>query len=81
MEAPDLGFKEERCPRPGVQVRRSHVATFEQYTSLCKAELIHRPGQGPWKSLDDADLATLGWVTWFNTTRIHGTLNVIPPAE
>ena len=42
---------------------------------------VRGPGQGPWKTVDDVELATLGWVTWFNTVRLHGTLNDIPPAE
>jgi len=29
----------------------------------------------------DIELATLGWVTWFNAERLHGTLGHIPPAE
>jgi putative transposase len=56
-------------------------ALAEAVNSLYKAELIRGPGQGPWKSVDDVELATLGWVTWFNTVRLHGTLNDIPPAE
>ena len=31
--------------------------------------------------VDDVELATLGWVHWFNTTRLHGSLGDIPPAE
>jgi putative transposase len=27
------------------------------------------------------ELATLGWVDWFNTERLHGTLGDIPPVE
>ena len=46
---------------------------------LYKTELIRQ--QGPWKSVDDVELATLSWVTWFNTVRLHGTLNDIPPSE
>ena len=48
---------------------------------MYKAELIRGPDQGPWKTVDDVELATLGGVTWFNTVRIHGTLNDVPPAE
>jgi putative transposase len=54
-------------------------ALAEAVNSLYKAELT-RP-QGPWRSVDDLELATLGWVTWFNTERLHGTLGDIPPAE
>jgi putative transposase len=56
-------------------------ALAEAVNSLYKTELIRGPAQGPWKSVDDVELATLGWVTWFNTTRLHSTLGDVPPAE
>ena len=46
---------------------------------LYKTELIRQ--QAPWKTVDDVELATLTWVHWFNTIRLHGTLGDIPPAE
>jgi len=46
---------------------------------LYKTELIRR--RGPWRNVDDVELATLGWVHWFNTTRLHGALDDVPPAE
>jgi len=54
-------------------------ALAEAVNSLYKAELIRN--QGPWKGVDDVELATLGWVHWFNTSRLHGTLGDIPPSE
>jgi putative transposase len=54
-------------------------ALTEAVNGLYKTELIR--SQGPWKTVDDVELATLSWVTWFNTTRLHGTLGDIPPAE
>jgi putative transposase len=54
-------------------------ALAEATNSLYKAELIRQ--QGPWRGVDDVELATLGWVHWFNTERLHGTLNDIPPTE
>jgi putative transposase len=45
-------------------------ALAEAVNSLYKSELIRGPGQGPWKAVDDVELATLSWMTWFNTTRI-----------
>jgi putative transposase len=48
----------------------------EAVNLLYKAELT-RP-QGAWRSVDDLELATLGWVTWFNAERLHGTLGDIP---
>ena len=47
-----------------------------------KAELIYgRARSGPWKTVEDVELATLGWVYWHNTDRLHGYLNDAPPAE
>jgi putative transposase len=56
-------------------------ALAEATNGLYKAELIRGPGQGPWRSVEDVELATLGWVHWFNTSRIHGYLNDVPPEE
>lgn len=47
-----------------------------------KAELVRRPARpGPWKTVEDLEIATLGWVHWHNTQRLHGYLADIPPAE
>ena len=56
-------------------------ALAESVNSLYKAELIYGPEQGPWKTVADVELATLAWVHWFNTQRLHGYLDDIPPAE
>ena len=29
----------------------------------------------------DVELATLEWVSWFNTQRLHSAIGYIPPAE
>ena len=39
------------------------------------------PAQGPWKTVDDVELATLGWVHWWNTARIHSYLNDLSPDQ
>jgi len=56
-------------------------ALAEAVNGLYKTELIRGPGQGPWRSVEDVELATLGWVHWHNTERLHGYLNDVPPAE
>jgi putative transposase len=56
-------------------------ALAETVNGLYKAELIRGPGQRPWRSVEDVELATLGWVHWHNTQRLHGYLNDVPPAE
>jgi len=45
--------------------------------SLCAGP----PNPGPWKTVDDLKLATLGWVHWHNTKRLHGYLGDVPPFE
>lgn len=54
-------------------------ALAETVNGLYKTELIRR--RGPWRTVDDVELATLAWVHWFNTTRLHGALGAVPPAE
>ncbi|WP_245617689.1 IS3 family transposase [Nitriliruptor alkaliphilus] len=54
-------------------------ALAEAVNSLYKTELIRR--KGPWRNVDDVELATLGWVHWFNHERLHSTLGDIPPVE
>ena len=56
-------------------------ALAETVNGLYKTELIRGPAQRPWRSVDDVELATLGWVHWYNTQRLHGHLGDIPPAE
>jgi putative transposase len=56
-------------------------ALAESVNALYKAELIYGPDQGPWRTVEEVELATLMWVKWYNEQRIHGYLNNIPPAE
>ncbi len=54
-------------------------ALAETVNGLYKAELINR--QGPWRTSSDVELATAGWVHWWNTQRLHSACGDIPPAE
>jgi putative transposase len=56
-------------------------ALAETVNGLYKTELIRGPGQGPWRSVEDVELATLGWVHWHNTQRLHSYLGDVPPTE
>ena len=56
-------------------------ALAEAVNALYKTELIRGPAQGPWKTVEDVELATLGWVHWHNNDRLHGYLNDVPPSE
>jgi len=54
-------------------------ALAEAVNGLYKAELIGP--RGPWRTAGQVELATLEWVQWWNTRRLHGALDHIPPAE
>ena len=54
-------------------------ALAESLIGLYKAECV-RP-EGPWRTVDELELATLNWVHWFNETRLHSSLGYIPPNE
>jgi putative transposase len=56
-----------------------HCAAAESLNSLYKKELIER--EGPWRGTDDVMLATLEWVDWYNTERLHSACKYIPPKE
>ena len=54
-------------------------ALAESTIGLFKTEKIRR--EGPWKTLSDVELATLEWVDWFNTTRLHSACGRLSPAQ
>jgi putative transposase len=54
-------------------------AAAESLNSLYKKELIER--EGPWSGTADVMLATLQWVAWYNTERLHSACGWIPPEE
>ena len=56
-------------------------ALAETVIGLYKTELIRGPTGGPWRNVDDVELATLAWVHWHNTQRLHSHLGDTPPAE
>ena len=51
----------------------------ESTIGLFKTELIRR--HDPWRTLEEVELATLGYIDWFNHHRLHGEIGDIPPAE
>jgi putative transposase len=54
-------------------------ALAESVVGLYKTECV-RP-DGPFRGVDDLELATLGWVHWFNQARLHSGLGYVPPVE
>ena len=54
-------------------------ALAETVNGLYKAELIH--SKRVWESVEEVELATMGWVHWWNTSRLHEALGYCTPAE
>ena len=54
-------------------------ALAETINGLYKAEVIYP--NGPWRSLEEVEFATLEWVDWFNRRRLLEPIGNIPPAE
>lgn len=54
-------------------------ALAETVNGAYKTELIHN--KGPWRTVEDVELATLTWVHWWNTRRIHEGLGYVTPLE
>lgn len=54
-------------------------ALAEAVNGLYKTELIRR--RGPWRTVEQVELATLEWVWWWNNQRLHGELGYRTPTE
>ena len=54
-------------------------AMAESIIGLYKTEVINK--RRSWKSLEEAEMATLDWVDWYNNRRLMGPIGDIPPAE
>jgi putative transposase len=54
-------------------------ALAETVNGLYKTELIYR--QGPWRTMEQLELATGAWVNWWNERRLHEACHYVPPAE
>lgn len=54
-------------------------AMAEAFNSLFKAELVRN--KGPWRGLDDLEMATVEYIDWYNNRRLHGEIGHVPPAD
>jgi transposase InsO family protein len=59
---------------------------IQSVIGLFKTELHRNPAVlsrngGHWRGLDDLEIATCAWVSWFNDERFHGELDDLTPAE
>jgi putative transposase len=66
-------------PSVGSRGDSYYNALAEAVNALYKAEVIRK--RGPWRSLEQVELATAEWVNWWNHRRLHGAIGDIPPAE
>lgn len=57
----------------------SYDALAEAINNLYKTELIRQ--QGPWRTVEQVELATLEYVWWWNNQRLHGELDMRTPLE
>ena len=54
-------------------------ALAEAVNGLYKTELIRQ--RGPWRTVQQVELATLEYVWWWNNQRLHGELGYRTPTE
>jgi putative transposase len=75
----------ERLAEAGVEPSVGSVgdsydnALAETIIGLYKTEVIRR--NGPWRSIEEVEFATLEWVDWFNNRRLLEPIGNIPPVE
>ena len=56
-------------------------ALAESVNAFYKTELVRGPARGPWRRVDDRELATLSWVHWPNNERLPNYLADVPRFE
>ena len=54
-------------------------ALAETVIGLYKTECVKI--DGPFRTIDELELATLSWVHWFNDNRLHSALGYLTPLE
>ena len=76
----------EAAPSIGTVGDSFDNAMAESVMGIFKTELHRNPAAlaangGPWRGLDDLEIATCAWVSWFNEERLHSELGDRTPAE
>ena len=66
-------------PSMGVVGSSYDNALAETINGLYKTELIK--ARGPWRTIDQVEVATAEWVDWFNHRRIYECCGDLPPAD
>ena len=69
-----------------VESLRDLLEIYERELTMVTHELHRNPAAlavngGRWRGLDDLEIATCGWVSWFNERRLHEALQNLTPAE
>src|SRR5262249_3239370 len=54
-------------------------ALAESVVGLYKTECVKI--DGPFRTVDELELATLSWVHWFNEKRLHSSIGYLTPVE
>ena len=54
---------------------------WRRFTSVSAVDQHRGRRQGPWRSLEAVEFATLAWVDWFNTRRLLEPIGYVPPTE
>jgi hypothetical protein len=57
----------------------SYDTLAEALNSLLEADLVRN--KGPWKGIDDLEIAVAEYLDWFDHRRLHGAIGLISPAE
>jgi putative transposase len=71
----------DACIEPSVSSKGDSYdnSLAESVIGLFKTEVI--PRLGPWRGLDDVEIATLLWVWWFNHHLLLESIGNIPPVQ
>ncbi len=54
-------------------------AMAESVIGLYKTECVRH--EGPWRGVEDLELATMTWVWWFNEIRLHSAIGHVSPVQ
>ncbi|MGI4895063.1 MAG: integrase core domain-containing protein [Janthinobacterium lividum] len=80
------GFDGDVRPTPPSSTVDSYdKAMTEAFNSLLEAECIRNPHSpvraGPWRGVDDVEIAVAEYINWYTHRRLHGELGMVPPVE
>jgi transposase InsO family protein len=66
---------------PLITQEMQELADFTASRVLSLASGSGKGRHGPWRTTESVELATLGWVDWWNHRRLHGARDDTPPAQ